>query len=129
MLTFGPAILPLFAIILFVGMFYARATGKLRFTWQRGTDSEEHHVASDWQGRHIASYKVILHNDDHTPMEHVVKALRKVIPQMNLRRAVSILYEAHTKGEAVVTRCTRERTALYRKDLKAEGLTSPIESG
>ena len=35
-------------------------------------------------------YKVILHNDDYTPMEHVIKVLRKVIPRMNLRQAVSI---------------------------------------
>ncbi|HET7478517.1 MAG TPA: ATP-dependent Clp protease adaptor ClpS, partial [Rubrobacteraceae bacterium] len=34
-------------------------------------------------------YKVILHNDDYTPMEHVIQVLRKVIPRMSLRRAVS----------------------------------------
>ncbi len=72
-------------------------------------------------------YKVILHNDDYTPMEHVVAALRKVIPRMSLQRAVSIMLEAHTKGKAVVTKCHKELAELYREGLKAEGLTSTIE--
>ena len=72
-------------------------------------------------------YKVILHNDDYTPMEHVVAALRKVIPRMSLPRAVSIMLEAHTKGKAVVTKCHKELAELYREGLKAEGLTSTIE--
>ena len=72
-------------------------------------------------------FKVILHNDDYTPMEHVVEVLRKVIPRMSLPRAVSIMLEAHTKGKAVVTKCHKELAELYREGLKAEGLTSTIE--
>ncbi len=72
-------------------------------------------------------YKVILHNDDYTPMEHVVEVLRKVIPRMSPARAVSIMLEAHTKGKAVVTKCHKELAELYREGLKAEGLTSTIE--
>ena len=72
-------------------------------------------------------YKVILHNDDYTPMEHVVKVLRKVIPRMNLRRAVSIMLEAHTKGKAVVTKCHKELAELYQEGLKSEGLIATIE--
>ena len=72
-------------------------------------------------------YKVILHNDDYTPMDHVVKALRKVIPRMNLRRAVSIMLEAHTKGKAVVTKCHKELAELYQEGLKAEGLIATVE--
>jgi ATP-dependent Clp protease adaptor protein ClpS len=72
-------------------------------------------------------YKVILHNDDYTPMEHVVAVLRKVIPRMSLPRAVSIMLEAHTKGKAVVTKCHKELAELYSEGLKAEGLTSTIE--
>jgi ATP-dependent Clp protease adaptor protein ClpS len=72
-------------------------------------------------------YKVILHNDDYTPMEHVIQALRKVIPRMSLRRAVSIMLEAHTQGKAVVTKCHKELAELYQEGLKAEGLISTIE--
>jgi ATP-dependent Clp protease adaptor protein ClpS len=76
---------------------------------------------------HEPLYKVILHNDDYTPMDHVVVALRKVIPRMSLPRAVSIMIEAHTKGKAVVTKCHKELAELYRDGLKDEGLTSTIE--
>jgi ATP-dependent Clp protease adaptor protein ClpS len=76
---------------------------------------------------HEPPYRVILHNDDYTPMDHVVVALRKVIPRMSLPRAVSIMLEAHTKGKAVVTKCHKELAELYREGLKAEGLTSTIE--
>jgi ATP-dependent Clp protease adaptor protein ClpS len=72
-------------------------------------------------------YKVILHNDDHTPMEHVVVTLRKVIPRMTLRRAVSIMLEAHTKGKAVATKCHKELAELYLEGLRAEGLIATIE--
>ncbi len=72
-------------------------------------------------------YKVILHNDDYTPMEHVVEALRKVIPRMSPARAVSIMLEAHTKGKAVVTKCHKELAELYQEGLRAEGLTATIE--
>ncbi|MCA3749336.1 MAG: ATP-dependent Clp protease adapter ClpS [Rubrobacter sp.] len=72
-------------------------------------------------------YRVILHNDDWTPMDHVVGALMKVIPRLSLRRAVSIMLEAHTRGQAVVIRCHKELAELYREGLKAEGLISTIE--
>ena len=72
-------------------------------------------------------YKVILHNDDYNPMEHVVAALRKVIPRMSLPRAVSVMLEAHTKGKAVATKCHKELAELYREGLQNEGLTSTIE--
>ncbi len=72
-------------------------------------------------------YKVVLHNDDYTPMEHVIKVLRKVIPRMNMRRAVSIMLEAHTKGKAVVTKCHKELAELYQENLRSEGLIATIE--
>ena len=80
--------------------------------------------------RHVAQeppYKVILHNDDYTPMEHVVEVLRKVIPRMSLPRAVSIMLEAHTKGKAVVIKTHKELAELYKEGLNNEGLIASIE--
>ena len=72
-------------------------------------------------------YKVILHNDDYTPMEHVVAVLQTVIPRMSVRRAVDIMLEAHTKGKAVVTKCHKELAELYQESLQNEGLLASIE--
>src|SRR5688500_18061109 len=72
-------------------------------------------------------YKVILHIDDYTPMEHVVAVLQKVIPRMSVRRAVDIMMEAHTKGKAVATKCHKELAELYQDGLNNEGLISTIE--
>jgi ATP-dependent Clp protease adaptor protein ClpS len=72
-------------------------------------------------------YKVILHNDDYTPMEHVVAVLQKVIPRMSVRRAVDIMMEAHTKGKAVATKTHKELAELYQEGLNNEGLIASIE--
>ncbi len=72
-------------------------------------------------------YKVILHNDDFTPMEHVVATLRKVIPRMSTRQAVDIMIEAHTNGKAVATKTHKELAELYQEGLNNEGLISTIE--
>lgn len=72
-------------------------------------------------------YKVILHNDDFTPMEHVVAVLQKVIPRMSVKRAVDIMMEAHTKGKAVATKTHKELAELYEESLNNEGLIASIE--
>ncbi len=72
-------------------------------------------------------YKVILHNDDFTPMEHVIAVLRRVIPRMSVKRAQDIMLEAHNKGKAVVTKCHKELAELYQESLNNEGLISTIE--
>lgn len=72
-------------------------------------------------------YKVILHNDDFTPMEHVVATLQKVIPRMSTRQAVDIMIEAHTNGKAVATKTHKELAELYMESLNNEGLISTIE--
>jgi ATP-dependent Clp protease adaptor protein ClpS len=77
--------------------------------------------------RLLPPYKVILHNDDHTPMDRVVLALRKSIPGMSLGRATAIMWEAHTTGKAVVVTCPLELAELYQQRLQSFGLTATIE--
>jgi ATP-dependent Clp protease adaptor protein ClpS len=57
----------------------------------------------------------------------VVATLRKVIPRMSTRQAVSIMLEAHTNGKAVATKCHKELAELYMESLNNEGLISTIE--
>ena len=47
-------------------------------------------------------YRVILQNDDITPMEVVVWVLEKIFEQ-SFEKANSIMLEAHLKGHALVT--------------------------
>ena len=77
--------------------------------------------------RRLPPYKVILHNDDHNMMDHVVQALRKSLPGMSLGRAVAIMWEAHTAGKAIVIACPLELAELYQQRLQSFGLTATIE--
>lgn len=72
-------------------------------------------------------YKVILHNDDFTPMERVIDVLKKVIPNMSFKQATNIMLEAHKNGKAVVIKCHRELAELYQEGLVSGGLISSIE--
>ena len=46
-------------------------------------------------------YKVILLNDDYTPMEFVVHVLQRFFA-MNLEKATQVMLAVHTQGSAVV---------------------------
>jgi len=46
-------------------------------------------------------YRVIIHNDDVTPMDFVVAVLVKFF-ELDVRRAARIMLEAHTRGQALV---------------------------
>ena len=46
-------------------------------------------------------YRVLIHNDDVTPMDFVVRVLIEVF-RLEGPRAVEVMMEAHTKGVALV---------------------------
>ena len=72
-------------------------------------------------------YRVLLHNDDFNPMEHVVQALLQTVPSLTQPQAVDIMMEAHTNGIALVITCAQEHAEFYCETLKNHGLTSTIE--
>jgi ATP-dependent Clp protease adaptor protein ClpS len=74
-------------------------------------------------------YKVLLHNDDHNPMDHVVNSICKSVPQISEQQAVDIMEEAHHSGVALVIACPLEHAEMYSDRLKSFGLTSTIEKG
>lgn len=77
--------------------------------------------------KHAPRYKVLLHNDDVNPMEHVVQALVKTVSSLTIPQAVSIMMEAHTNGIALVITCAQEHAEFYCEGLKRQSLTSTIE--
>ena len=54
--------------------------------------------------------------------------LLQVIPGMTYKKAARIMWEAHTRGKAVVKSCHKELAELYKERLLGEGLTVSIES-
>lgn len=72
-------------------------------------------------------YRVLLHNDDFNPMEHVVQVLLSTVPNLTQPQAVDIMMEAHTNGIALVITCAQEHAEFYCETLKSHGLTSTIE--
>lgn len=79
--------------------------------------------------RHLPPWVVILHNDDHNTMDHVVESLLRSVPSLTPEEAIEIMYTAHNHGQAAVTTCPRETAELYRERLEACGLTATIEAG
>jgi ATP-dependent Clp protease adaptor protein ClpS len=75
----------------------------------------------------LPPWSVILHNDDHNEMLHVVRSLVKSVPKLGATRAMKIMLEAHNHGKAVVTTCPLELAELYRERLQSFGLTATIE--
>ena len=72
-------------------------------------------------------WNVILNNDWDNSMPRVMIVLKKVIPGMTLKRAAAIMWEAHSKGKAVVKSCHKELAELYEERLRQQGLTVSIE--
>ncbi|HLZ29567.1 MAG TPA: ATP-dependent Clp protease adaptor ClpS [Chloroflexota bacterium] len=75
----------------------------------------------------LPPWSVILHNDDHNDMLHVVRSLIKSVPNLGTTRATKIMLEAHNRGKAIVTTCPLELAELYRERLESFGLTATIE--
>jgi len=75
----------------------------------------------------LPPYAVILYNDDHNDMLHVVRSIHMCVPEVTAAQAVEIMLEAHSAGRAVVVVCPLERAELYRDRLESRGLTATIE--
>lgn len=72
-------------------------------------------------------WNVMLHNDWDNSMPRVVIVLKKVIPGMSVKKAMKVMWEAHTSGKATVKSCHKELAELYEERLLSEGLTASIE--
>lgn len=77
--------------------------------------------------RLLPPYRVILHNDDHNSMDHVVRTLLRCVPALTLEEAGQIMWTAHTRGQATVIECPKETAEHYRNCLESAGLTATIE--
>ena len=72
-------------------------------------------------------HQVVLYNDDHNTMDHVVRSLVRAVPGMGTARALKVMLEAHNTGRAIVIVCPLELAELVRDRLESCGLTATIE--
>ena len=75
----------------------------------------------------LPPYRVVLHNDDHNAMDHVVRSLLACVPSLTVEDAAQIMLHAHNHGQASVIECPKEAAEHYRDRLESCGLTATIE--
>ena len=71
-------------------------------------------------------FEVILHNDDHNTMEHVVLCLRRVFRHPE-SLAVKIMLEAHTRGCAIAQVEPETPALRHRDQLRSYGLSATTQ--
>lgn len=77
--------------------------------------------------RIMPRYRVLLHNDDHNSMDHVIHALVQTVPALSLRQAAKIMLTAHLRGMALVIVCLKEQAEFYCERLTGFGLSATME--
>jgi ATP-dependent Clp protease adaptor protein ClpS len=85
-------------------------------------------IAEETLRRLLPPWAVVLHNDDHNSMDHVVRSLLRSVPSLTAEEAIEIMFTAHYGGEATVITCPREAAEHYRARLESCGLTATIEA-
>lgn len=72
-------------------------------------------------------WQVVLHNDDHNTMEHVVLSLMRVFGH-SADLAAKIMVEAHERGRAIAEVEAESLARKHRDQLQSRGLIATIES-
>lgn len=72
------------------------------------------------------NHRLILWNDDINTFDHVIYCLMHHL-QYTESQAEKIAWEVHTKGKCAVLEGSYTEMEIYRKILKAEGLTVSVE--
>jgi ATP-dependent Clp protease adaptor protein ClpS len=75
---------------------------------------------------HIPLFKVLLHNDDHNSMDHVIKSLMQVF-KFEPKVCERIMMEAHQNGIALCTVEPLEKAEHHQDQLNSFSLISTIE--
>jgi len=81
---------------------------------------------ADRQTMHVPLYKVLLHNDDHNTMEHVVRVLLRVF-KFDKERCEQIMLETHNHGVALCAVEPLEQAEHHRDQLRSFSLSATIE--
>lgn len=92
-----------------------------------GTITIERPVADTKTAERVEDmYQVVLHNDDHNTMEHVVLCLMRVFGHAE-QLAVKVMLEAHEKGKAIAEVEAETPAKLHRDQLQSFSLSVTVE--
>ena len=75
----------------------------------------------------LPPHSAIVHNHEVHAMDYVVASLIKSGSSLTTEEAVSIMFEAHNNGQALVITCPLEQAELYRDRIRTFGLVATIE--
>ena len=76
--------------------------------------------------RLLPRYKVLLHNDDTTPMDRVCAVIAKVF-KFEALKCIALMMEAHRTGVALMVVEPKEHAEFHQEQLQSYGLTATIE--
>ena len=76
--------------------------------------------------KHPPMYKVVMLNDDYTPMEFVIQVLQTFFG-MDREKATQVMLHVHTRGVGVCGVFTREIAETKQKDLNAASVEAAME--
>ncbi len=98
-------------------------------TVTKATEKKETPTSSRKKARrsHEPPWNVVLHNDNN-PINRVVYRLWQTLPDMSMKKATRVTWEAHTRGKAVAKTCHKELAELYEERLREKGLTVSTEA-
>lgn len=74
----------------------------------------------------VPLYQVLLHNDDHNTMDHVINSLMRVFGH-SADMATKIMVEAHCKGRAIAEVEAEDQARLHYDQLTSLSLSASIE--
>ena len=74
----------------------------------------------------LPPFKVLLHNDDVSSMEHVVQSVVELTP-LTIERSVQAMLEAHKSGVALLLVTHKERAELYCEQFRTKKLIVTME--
>jgi ATP-dependent Clp protease adaptor protein ClpS len=74
----------------------------------------------------LPPFRVLLHNDDVNPFDHVILTICKLTP-LSREEAIQRTWEAHTSGVALLLVTHKERAELIQEQFASCNLTVTIE--
>lgn len=82
---------------------------------------------AEFLSKRFPPHKVVVHDNDYTPFDWVIKILLKAVPGMSYERAYALTLEIHTSGSAVPFVGPKERAEAVAAIIRTIGIKVTVE--